>query len=206
MIKKAQHYNGRGFLWTAAVLLTLFLALNFAQARPKKESEVTNLGSASGAVTGAKPFTAAKVYFKNVDRRILYMVYTSGGKFQVMHLLPGNYEVTVQTKGQESNVQKIEVKGPEKLAVNATLHEVSDEAAANGVQLLAYDDIYPPGSAGRKTAERLCIRCHGPSFLPSRQWDADQWNSAIDFMKGSGNPRALRFSQVTWAMPTAKYW
>ena len=26
------------------------------------------------------------------------------------------------------------------------------------------------------------IRCHGPDFLPGKQWDADQWNAAIDLM------------------------
>lgn len=193
MIKKIREYNLRAFLPAAATLFVLLTALNLAQAGPKKVSEVANLGSASGSVTGTKPFTAAKVYFKNVDRRILYMVYTSGGKFQVMHLLPGNYEVTIQTKGQESDVQKVEVKGAEKLTVNAALHEVSAAAAAaNGVQMLSYDEIYPVGSAGRKIAERLCIRCHGPNFLPSRQWEADQWNSAIDFMKGNGNPQGAQ--------------
>ena len=41
-------------------------------------------------------------------------------------------------------------------------------------------------------AERLCIRCHGPDFVPSRQWSRDQWNAAIDFMSGNGNPNATR--------------
>jgi streptogramin lyase len=192
MPKKIRPYSVRAFLLTGTALFASLIALNFAHASPKKTSEVANLGSAAGSVTGAKPFTAAKVYFKNMDRRILYMVYTSAGKFQVMHLLPGNYEVTVQTKGQVSDVQKIELKGSEKLSLNATLHEVSDAAAPNGVQTLSYDEIYPVGSAGRKIAERLCIRCHGPNFLPSRQWEADQWNSAIDFMKGNGNPQGAQ--------------
>jgi streptogramin lyase len=192
MNRKIRHSRFRPLRLTGAAFLVLIATQNPSQARPKKVSDVANLGSASGAVTGAKPFAAAKVYFQNVDRRILYMVYTNAGKFQVMHLLPGNYEVTVQTKGQESDVQKIEVKGSEKVSVNAAMHEVSDAAAANGVQLLAYDEIYPVGSQGRKIAERLCIRCHGPNFLPSRQWEADQWNSAIDFMKGNGNPQGAQ--------------
>ena len=32
------------------------------------------------------------------------------------------------------------------------------------------------------TLERACLRCHGPDFLPNKQWDADQWNVAIDLM------------------------
>jgi len=177
---------------TGVVVFVLFAVLNLAQASPRKASEVASLASAAGTVTGAKPFTAAKVYFRNTDKRVLYMVYTSGGKFQVMHLLPGNYEFSVQTKGQESEVQKLEVRGTEKLTANATMHEVSDAQAANSVQMMTYEEIYPADSPGRKIAERLCIRCHGPNFLPSRQWEADQWNSAIDFMKGNGNPRGAQ--------------
>ena len=42
----------------------------------------------------------------------------------------------------------------------------------------------PPG-AGRQIIERTCIRCHGPDFLPNHQWDADQWNAAIDLMQST---------------------
>ena len=192
MTTKSWSYGIRGFLLTGMASLAILAALNLAHANPKKASEVATLASASGTVTGAKPFAAAKVYLKNTDRRILYMVYTNGGKFQVMHLLPGMYEFSVQAKGQESDVQKLEVKGSEKLTANASMHEVSAAEAANGVQMLTYDEIYPAGSAGQKIAERLCIRCHGPNFLPSRQWDADQWNSAIDFMRGNGNPQGAQ--------------
>jgi len=190
MIEKIRHYNVRAFLLTGAALFILLVALNFAQASPKKVSEVANMASASGTVTGAQPFAAAKVFFRNTDKRILYQVYTSGGKFQVMFLLPGKYEFSVHAKGEESDVQTLEVKGSEKLTLTAAMHTVSEEQAA-GVQYLAYDQIYPAGPE-RKIAERLCIRCHGPNFLPSRQWDADQWNSAIDFMKGNGNPQGAQ--------------
>ena len=192
MNKTIRNCSIRAFLGIGTVLFAVFALANLAQAEPKKASEVANLASASGTVTGAKPFTAAKVYLKNTDKRILYMVYTNGGKFQAMHLLPGNYEFSVQTKGQESDVQKLEVKGSEKLTANATMHEVSEAQAANGVQTMSYNDIYPVDSAGRKIAEALCIRCHGPNFLPSRQWDEEQWNSAIEFMKGNGNPRGAQ--------------
>jgi hypothetical protein len=51
--------NVRVSLWTGAAFFILLVTMNFAQAAPKKGSEVANLGSAAGAVTGAKPFTAA---------------------------------------------------------------------------------------------------------------------------------------------------
>jgi streptogramin lyase len=192
MNSKVRPLSFQGLCGVGIVLIGVAALLNVTKAQPRKASDVAGLASASGTVDAARPFTAAKVFFRNTDKRILYMVYTSGGKFQVMHLLPGNYQFSVQAKGQESEVQKIEVKGSEKLTVNATMHEVSDARAANGVQMLTYDEIYPPASAGRKIAERLCIRCHGPNFIPSRQWEADQWNSSIDFMMGNGNPRGAQ--------------
>jgi streptogramin lyase len=173
-------------------LFSMLALFSLAQAKPKKASDVAGLASASGTVDAPKPFQAAKVYFRNTDKRILYMVYSNGGKYQAMHLLPGNYEFSVQAKGEESDVQKMEVKAGEKVTANATMHEVSEAAAANGVLTMPYDQIYPQGSSGRKIAERLCIRCHGPNFLPSRQWEGDQWNSAIDFMQGNGNPQGAQ--------------
>ena len=192
MNRKVRRFSLQGFFVMGIALLGVAALLNIANAQPKKASDVAGLASASGTVDGVKPFTAAKVYFRNTDKRILYMVYTNGGKYQAMHLMPGNYEFSVQAKGQESDVRKLEVKVAAKLTANATMHEVSEAQAANGVQTLPYDRIYPVGSAGRKIAEGLCIRCHGPNFLPSRQWDADQWNSAIDFMQGNGNPQGAQ--------------
>src|ERR1019366_4983309 len=66
-------------------------------------------------------------------------------------------------------------------------HEAAKDS--NTVQMLSYDAIYPKGTEGRQIVERLCVRCHGPNFLPSRQWGADQWNGAIDMMLGNGNPQ-----------------
>src|ERR1019366_8741478 len=66
-------------------------------------------------------------------------------------------------------------------------HEAAKDS--NTVQMLSYDAIYPKGTEGRQIVERLCVRCHGPNFLPSRQWGADQWNGAIDMMFGNGNPQ-----------------
>jgi len=43
----------------------------------------------------------------HVDRNILFMVYTSGGRYQAAHLLPGRYEVTVRTTGLAADPQTI---------------------------------------------------------------------------------------------------
>ena len=46
------------------------------------------LGALSGAVQSATPVKAAQVLIRNVDKRILYMVYTAGGRFRSVALFP----------------------------------------------------------------------------------------------------------------------
>src|SRR5450759_3484972 len=187
MKKGVLHFSFRSKLGVALALFSFLAVLNFANAQSKKTIDLSGLANASGTVTSPSEFKAAKVYFRNPDKRILYMVYTNAGKFQVMNLRPGNYEVSVQTKGLESDVQKIELKAGGRATVNLSLHAAAKDS--NTVQMLPYDAIYPKGSEGRQIVERLCVRCHGPNFLPSRQWGADQWNGAIDMMFGNGNPQ-----------------
>jgi streptogramin lyase len=173
--------------WGVAAALVAFLAvLGLAEARPSKTSGLLGLAKASGTVTSPSEFKAAKVYFRNPDKRMLYMVYTNAGKFQAMNLMPGNYEVSVEANGLESDVQKIELKAGSKATVNLSLHPAVKKPGT--VQMLSYEELYPKGE-GRTIAERTCIRCHGANFLPSKvQWDADRWNGAIDTMMAGASP------------------
>ena len=170
--------KSRMFSALAVSLLMLLAMLGIAGAASKagKVDDLSGLASVSGKVDSPQAFKAAKVYFRNSDKRVLYMVYTSAGRYQVMHLAPGSYEVSVQAKGLEADAQKITVTAGQKATANLTMHAASDKNDS-GVQLVPYDELYPAG-AGRKIAERLCIRCHGPDFVPSHQWSADQWNAA----------------------------
>src|ERR1700687_5730855 len=67
------------------------------------------LASLSGTVDSPKPFKAGQVYLRNVDKRMLYMVYTNAGAFRAVSLFPGNYEISATAKGFESDVQKLSV-------------------------------------------------------------------------------------------------
>ncbi|MEQ1761300.1 MAG: carboxypeptidase-like regulatory domain-containing protein, partial [Vicinamibacterales bacterium] len=68
------------------------------------------LGSITGTVTAPSAFKAARVYLRNTDKNIMYMVYTSAGAFRAVAMLPGNYELTVKGRGLESAAQKLVVK------------------------------------------------------------------------------------------------
>lgn len=168
-----------------AALVALLAVLSFAEAQPNKTTGLSGLASASGTVTSSSEFKAAKVFFRNPDKRMLYMVYTTGGKFQAMNLMPGNYEASVETNGLESDVQKIELKADGKATLNFSLHAAIRKPGT--VQTMSYEEIYPNGE-GRKIVERTCIGCHGPNYLPSHQWSAEQWNSAINLMMEGDAP------------------
>jgi streptogramin lyase/cytochrome c5 len=155
----------------------------------------------SGTVSSSKPFKAAQVYIRNVDMRIMYMVFTNAGQFRAVSLFPGNYEVSVTAKGFKSNVQKLAVKAGDAPKVNVSLQEVasSSEGEADplqNVETLAsnrikvsfdtYDNIFPAGP-GRDVAERTCIICHGENFLPSQPGSAAVWNARVDRMMGKAN-------------------
>jgi len=144
----------------------------------------------SGTVDSSKPFKAAQVYIRNSEKRMVYMVYTVGGHYQASQLFPGNYEVSVATKGLQnlaSDVTKISLKAGQNAVANLSIHEAADQRKKN-VEYLTFNEIYPAGQ-GRAVLQRTCIYCHGPNFIPSHQWNEEQWNHAVDFMTGKGNPQ-----------------
>ena len=100
----------------------------------------------------SKPFKAAQVYIRNVDKRILYMVFTNAGQFRAVSLFPGNYEISVASKGFESEVQKLVAESREttrRLKLSLAAGPQRRCAHSNGIGATtlkpSYDEIYPPG-------------------------------------------------------------
>ena len=165
------------------------------------ESTIPGTGAVTGTVTASKPFTAAHVYLRSQDKPVTFMVYTSGGKYQAINVLPGDYEVTVARRGFASDPQKITVKPGATATADFVLKDADPEpkAGINGPSTVVaypnrititdktvefvkdYDKIYPPG-AGREVLERVCMSCHGVTFFSVRQWDHAAWNAAVDMM------------------------
>jgi streptogramin lyase/mono/diheme cytochrome c family protein len=171
----------------AAIMIGSYLVLGGPQTvRIAEAASLPGTATVSGTVESPQAFKAAQVYFRLPAKRMLYMVYTVGGKYQAMQLFPGDYEVSVNTKGLQSDVQKLTLKAGENATLNLALHEATAAEKKKNVEYLKYDEIYPKG-AGLAVAEKTCIYCHGEDFLPSRQWTEKQWNSAIDYMTGEGN-------------------
>ncbi|MFL5003451.1 MAG: carboxypeptidase regulatory-like domain-containing protein, partial [Xanthobacteraceae bacterium] len=165
------------------------------------QSTIPGTGAVTGTVTAGKPFTAAQVYLRSAEKPVTFMVYTSGGKYQAINVLPGEYEVTVARRGFSSDPQKITVTSGETTNADFVLKDAdpTPKPGINGPSTVVgypgratitdkdvefhtdYDKVYPPG-AGREVAERVCMSCHGVNFFSLRQWDRTAWNAAIDMM------------------------
>jgi streptogramin lyase len=161
-----------------------------ATAQGRDASFLQGTATLTGTVDAAKPFKAAQVYIRNVDKRMLYMVYTNAGKFRAVALLPGNYEINVQATGLESDVQKLAVKAGERPTLKLSMRETSNtgfpsavKTTARPIKFLSYDEIYPPGP-GKRVMEEVCMTCHGENFFPMRPRNAAGWQAGLDLMLG----------------------
>jgi len=199
----------------AVALAWLVFSTSAPNAAPRgsaRDQALQGTASLSGTVTAAKPFKAAQVYIRNVDKRMLYMVYTNAGAFRAVALLPGNYEVNVQAKGGfESDVQKLVVKAGDHPNLKVSLRDASNTdqfpsavprqpidwggtvglslpptAPIRPITFQSYNEIYPPGP-GKEVLEQVCMVCHtGENFFPLNPRSEAAWKQAIDRMTNRG--------------------
>jgi len=164
-------------------------------ARAADPDSLAGLASLSGTVQAPKPFKAAQVHIVNAEKNVLFMVYTSGGRYRAPHLFPGTYEVTVRKAGFAADTQKITLAAGAAAALDFSLREQAATAVRQGefgftsgagttVTLLSYDELYP-GEGGRGLLEKKCMYCHGKNFFPSKQYHETQWNHFMDLMTGA---------------------
>ena len=162
-----------------------------AQSAQGDKSELAGLASVAGSVTSYMPVTAAKVYFRNVEKRMQYMVYTAGGKYQAMHLLPGTYEMRVEARGLDSAVTQVVLKPGSNAAQNANLRPVQN----TGTVIVSMDEMFPPGP-GKDFVRDVCVGCHSPDFFGSRHLPAPAWGAFVETMQATGNiPRGFASPQ-----------
>src|ERR1043165_5350176 len=152
----------RRFLRASVVLVLALVAVSRVQT-----AALPGYGTLTGAVDAATPFKAAQVFIRNVDKHVLYMVYSNAGQFRAVALFPGNYEVSASAAALRSDVQKLVVRAGDNAKVTLSLrpHAASAQRTIHGApegensgdrtvtQEASYDEIYPPGP-GREIAER----------------------------------------------------
>lgn len=168
--------------WMAAILVFAgHMLAQSAAAQPGPGGELNGLASVSGTVTSSSPFKAAKVYFRNADKRIQYMVYTAGGKYRAQHLMPGNYEMRVEAQGLESGVTKLKLGAGSNPVQDNALRPVGE----TGRQVVTMDELFPAGP-GQRYAKQVCLGCHGPDFFGDRQYPEAAWGAFVDMMLKGG--------------------
>lgn len=162
-----------------------------AQSTQAGKSELSRLASVSGTVTSSSPFKAAKVYFRNVDKRMQYMVYTASGKYQAMHLLPGQYEMRVEAQGLESPVTQVVLTAGSNTPQNAALRPVK----GTGALVVTLDEMFPP-APGQRYAREVCLGCHAPDQFGSLHLAEAAWNAFVEQMLKNGQiPRGFSSPQ-----------
>ncbi len=140
------------------------------------------MGALSGTVTASQPFQAAQVYARNLDKNVLYMVYTHNGQYQAINMMPGKYEIYVRKRGFSGSSIQATLAADERLSVDLEMEEAPAESAPAGeVAMVSYDELYPPGP-DRELTEKTCIWCHGRNFFGNFQKTKEEWNEAAGRM------------------------
>ena len=125
--------QGKSCSW---LILGLLLVLGCAVPEQGAPATLTNrvpgTGMLTGKVTAPSAFQTARVYARNVDKNIIYMVYTEGGQYQTVAMLPGSYEVWVEKPGFESDSETIQVEAGGDLNVDFLLREIPAQAVGQG--------------------------------------------------------------------------
>ena len=172
-------------------------------------ASLPGLATISGKVTASKPFQGAQVFIRNVDKHVLYVVYTSEGRYQGLNLLPGKYQVSVKKKGYTTDVKNLDSKPGAMLVADFSLQEgnfTSEQLAVfNGPNAprdqpvtVSYNELYPPGP-GKAVVERTCVACHGINFLPTHRggWTEQSATGAINLMTGAGQNTVRGTGMIT---------
>jgi len=116
------------------------------------ETPLSGLSSLSGMVEATVPFQAAQVYAMNIDKNILYMVYTANGQFEAVNMLPGTYEVSVCKFGLTAPTQTFDIQSESNIVANFSMQEGEVPAAqlerfgTAGTEFVAMEELFPPGA------------------------------------------------------------
>src|SRR4249920_2772441 len=111
--------NRRKSLIVALLLLLPFGAFG-AQPATAAQSTIKGTGVVTGTVTGPKPFTAAHIYLRGQEKPVTFMVFTAGGKYEAINVLPGTYRITAERRGFAPVAQTVTVKAGETVAADLT--------------------------------------------------------------------------------------
>ncbi len=153
---------------------------------PTLADKIRGTGELSGKVTAPAAFTAAKVFAHLKDKNVTYIVFTEGGKYSAVNMIPGTYEVWVDERGFSSEKKTVTVAAEKKAQADIALQTVAVGPNYIGTRIIdrkieAFDKIYPPGP-GRDIMDRTCFVCHGYNFISAQGQNRQAWDAVINYM------------------------
>src|SRR5207244_11295977 len=110
----------RHVLSVVAILSTLMLTAGIAGTAT---TALPGTASLEGLVDAPKPFKAAQIYLLNVEKNVLFMVYTAGGRYRAVNLFPGRYEISVKKAGFAADPRPVPVAADATETVSFSLRE-----------------------------------------------------------------------------------
>ncbi len=145
------------------------------------ENKVPGTATLSGKITAPAACEAARMYAQNMDRNVIYMVYTGDGNYQAVAMFPGNYEVWVEKVGFEAERREIQLEAGGAASLDFSLREVPAQHAGQGAFLgLDRGDRakdarsfpmtnsirrLPSGPWVREPVFNVMVRASSPSFI-----------------------------------------
>ena len=184
----------RRVLRWSLLLATMLLMTTRLSAQAVKPIKGTSM--VTGTVAAETPFRAAQVYARNLDKNMLYTVFTNDGEYRAVNLLPGGYQIWAEKGGLRSRHEMLRIQDGVNVTLDLELRPGPDYpltlkdstkpgpqfgGSKEGANLVSYDEMYPPGP-GRDLAEPTCLNCHGQSFLPTFKFDRAQWHAMVGIM------------------------
>ena len=207
--------------WVKPILLVGFsvaaIGLWLASA-DRAQTADTSAGTISGMVTANREFAlseasgkhipslvAVRVRARDIDRHIVYTVFTLKGHYVIYNLPPGNYQMSALQDGFDSTTPSLGLKAGETKVADVALQVKPDHLRA---ELVDFNTLYPPGPTRDYLMEN-CLGCHGYEHIPWHRIggrDEDAWRNAVGRMFDmDGTSRHTGVPQVNpAAIPVAK--
>ena len=183
------------------IFISYLMLTSYAIGAEVKLGNVPNTGIIHGTISGPEDISASKIYAKNLDKNMLYMVYSNDGKYQMPNLMEGAYEVWSERKNLRSDKSWIRIDASvmieadfelkSDLPENPLTQRKRNTASGN---IVTYDELYPHGE-GREIAERTCMTCHGQTFLNKFKLDQNGWDAIIGMMLDPGARRGAMIQE-----------
>lgn len=131
-------FIGRPFHRAAAAVLVVSIAV--LSALPAFGAEgIPGTATLTGTVSANEPFIAAQVYAKNLDRNMLYTVFTHNGSYRAPNLLPGGYRIWAEKDGLTSRHEMLRIHGEGSIELDLAMRPGPDSPP----RILRLDVKYP---------------------------------------------------------------